>query len=183
MAADTIDCRYITVKFNTILHIMQLIRRYNFDQTWNSWITPISRQLWLSFVSYWRERDREISGMRCIECTLQSTSVSVMFWWLWINLSLNPIAYRAILAKHRFNGLGKDNCKTRRETFKFWNLVSFLLEIWQYVLLFHEECCQLSAMSQLWGTAKIYINKLLTCFNNPESINGISEISYLFILF
>ena len=25
-----------------------------------------------------------------------------------------------------FNGLGKDNCKTRRETFKFWDLVNFI---------------------------------------------------------
>ena len=28
-----------------------------------------------------------------------------------------------------FNGLGKDNCKTRRETFKFWDLVRFILEV------------------------------------------------------
>ena len=30
-----------------------------------------------------------------------------------------------------FNGLGKDNCKTRRETFKFWDLASFILDIWR----------------------------------------------------
>ena len=30
-----------------------------------------------------------------------------------------------------FNGLGKDNCKTRRETFnKFWHLVGLILAIW-----------------------------------------------------
>ena len=28
-----------------------------------------------------------------------------------------------------WNGLGKDNCKTRRETFRFWNLVCFILEV------------------------------------------------------
>ena len=27
-----------------------------------------------------------------------------------------------------FNALGKDNCKTRRETFKFWDLVRIALE-------------------------------------------------------
>ena len=32
-----------------------------------------------------------------------------------------------------FNGLGKNNCKTRWETFKFWNLVRLVLEILRYV--------------------------------------------------
>ena len=30
------------------------------------------------------------------------------------------------------NGLGKDNCKARRGTFKFWNLVCLILEVWRY---------------------------------------------------
>ena len=29
-----------------------------------------------------------------------------------------------------FNGLGKDNCKKRRETFKFGSLVCLILEVW-----------------------------------------------------
>ena len=29
-----------------------------------------------------------------------------------------------------FNGLGKDNGNTRRKTFKFWDLVRLILEIW-----------------------------------------------------
>ena len=32
---------------------------------------------------------------------------------------------------HGFNGLGKDNCKMRQETFKFWDLVWLILEVWQ----------------------------------------------------
>ena len=32
-----------------------------------------------------------------------------------------------------FNGLGKDNCKTWRETFKFWNLVHPISEIWRHI--------------------------------------------------
>ena len=32
----------------------------------------------------------------------------------------------------RFNWLGKDNCKTRRETFQFWDLVRLILEVWLY---------------------------------------------------
>ena len=31
-----------------------------------------------------------------------------------------------------FNGLGKDNCKTRWETFKFWDLVLLILEVWRW---------------------------------------------------
>ena len=34
---------------------------------------------------------------------------------------------------HGFNRLGKDNCKTRGETFKFWDSVWLILEIWWYV--------------------------------------------------
>ena len=30
-----------------------------------------------------------------------------------------------------FNGLGKDNYKMRRETFKFWELVRLILETWR----------------------------------------------------
>ena len=30
-----------------------------------------------------------------------------------------------------FNRLGKDKCKTRRETIKFWDLVQLILEIWR----------------------------------------------------
>ena len=32
------------------------------------------------------------------------------------------------------NGLGKDNCKTRRETLKFLDLVHLTLEVWQYIV-------------------------------------------------
>ena len=42
-----------------------------------------------------------------------------------------------------FNVLGKDNCKTRRETFKFGNLVWLILEIWGYVLLLQVIACHM----------------------------------------
>ena len=32
-----------------------------------------------------------------------------------------------------FNGLGKDNFKTRQQTFKSWDLVPHILEIWRYL--------------------------------------------------
>ena len=34
-----------------------------------------------------------------------------------------------------FNGLGKDNCKTRRKSFKFWYLVRLVSEILRYISL------------------------------------------------
>ena len=34
--------------------------------------------------------------------------------------------------KPGFNGLGTENCKTRRETLNFWNLVRVILEVWRY---------------------------------------------------
>ena len=33
-----------------------------------------------------------------------------------------------------FNGLGKDNCKTRWKTFKFGNLVSLIIKDLQYIV-------------------------------------------------
>ena len=33
--------------------------------------------------------------------------------------------------KPGFNGLGKNNCKTIRETLKFWDLVQLILEVWR----------------------------------------------------
>ena len=39
-----------------------------------------------------------------------------------------------------FNGLGKDNCKTRRETFKFWDLVRLPQEVLRYCALYVNQC-------------------------------------------
>ena len=35
---------------------------------------------------------------------------------------------------HGFSGLGKDNCKTRRETFMFGDWVRLILENWRYIV-------------------------------------------------
>ena len=34
-----------------------------------------------------------------------------------------------------FNGLGKDHCKRRQETFKFWYLVRLILEVFSVVII------------------------------------------------
>ena len=50
-----------------------------------------------------------------------------------------------------FNILRKDNCKPRRETFKFWNLVRLISEILRYnksqdklIFIQHQNCCIIS---------------------------------------
>ena len=40
-----------------------------------------------------------------------------------------------------FNILYQDNSKARGETFKFWNLVRLILEIWWYLLSLYSCCC------------------------------------------
>ena len=37
-----------------------------------------------------------------------------------------------------FNGLGKDNCKTRWETFKLWNSVRLILEILRHIYTYND---------------------------------------------
>ena len=50
----------------------------------------------------------------------------------WSITCLCCFSYNFIVSLTRgFNGLGKDNCKMRQETFKFWDLVCLILEVWQ----------------------------------------------------
>ena len=66
---DTIDSRYIAVKYNTMLYILQRLRRQNFGQTSNSWKTAIPRpngRVMAALRELLRKSDREISGVRCI---------------------------------------------------------------------------------------------------------------------
>ena len=39
-----------------------------------------------------------------------------------------------------FNGLGKDNCKTRWETFQFLDLVQLIFDVWWYICLITYFC-------------------------------------------
>ena len=41
-----------------------------------------------------------------------------------------------------FIGLGKDNCKTRTETFMFWDWVRLILENWRYVMSSYSKTCE-----------------------------------------
>ena len=63
-----------------------------------------------------------------------------------------------------FNGFGKDNCKTRQEKFKFWNLVRLILEIWWYIRLCESWCPGkvMSACSVIrWDYAKCSTSELI----------------------
>ena len=40
-----------------------------------------------------------------------------------------PTTFSLSAQHHGFNGLGKDRCKTRLETFRFWYLVRLILEV------------------------------------------------------
>ena len=62
-----------------------------------------------------------------------------------------------------FNGLGKDNCKTRWETFKLWDLVWLILEIWWYsISTFYAPLCYTDYDAQeLCWIIYIYLHCLL----------------------
>ena len=49
-----------------------------------------------------------------------------------------------------FNGLGKGNCKTRRETFKFWDLVGLISEILRYCGLWLKVYRDVNSSEMAW---------------------------------
>ena len=58
-------------------------------------------------------------------------------------------------------GLGKDNCKTRREVFKFLDLVLLILEVWRYILMFRRRHSARTKRTQiLWRTCVVRPNPL-----------------------
>ena len=51
---------------------------------------------------------------------------------------------------HGFNGSGKDNSKTRWETFMFWDWVCLILENWRYIYSIGYTLDSLNADSDIW---------------------------------
>ena len=82
----------------------------------------------------------------------------------------SPVSYIFILdATPGFNGLGKDNCKTRRETFMFCDLVRLILEVlWHvfqgYVIGVAATIASVSE-KQLW---RIWINEWFLSTRNSK---------------
>ena len=64
-----------------------------------------------------------------------------------------------------FNGLGEGNCKTRRETFKFWDLVHLILQVLQQTALRHPphwlSCCTLHVAKNGW--CKVLLECIYYC--------------------
>ena len=75
-----------------------------------------------------------------------------------------------------FVGLGKGNCKTRQETFKFWDLVRLILEILRYLI------------SRSWHTVDCHTKhgsihedvRIWTLFRNTGPLEGKPPASRLF---
>ena len=71
--------------------------------------------------------------------------------------------------------LHKDNCKMRRETFKFWDLISLILEIWRYVPSNdYRATCSLIVLI-LWCVTML----TQTIYNTYEYINSSSQMQSL----
>ena len=62
-----------------------------------------------------------------------------------------------------FNGLDKDNCKTGWETFKFWDSVHLVLEVWQYVSMKHLVQCPTDIMKLDLSVLTLLILKTKYC--------------------
>ena len=57
-----------------------------------------------------------------------------------------------------FNELDEGNCKPRRESFKFWDLVWLILEVWRYSVLLGFVCYIVSTLWVLVGSLHAFIH-------------------------
>ena len=67
-----------------------------------------------------------------------------------------------------FNGLVKDNCNMRRETFKFWDLVWLILEVWLCV-----------SLPKLFRVASLALGQSYDCPSaNEATLKGMGIITW-----
>ena len=59
-----------------------------------------------------------------------------------------------------FNILHKDNCKLRRETFKFWDLVRLILEILRHVLIINPHVIDVILCSMIKLSMSLFFNRM-----------------------
>ena len=88
-----------------------------------------------------------------------------------------------------FNILHKDNCKTRRETFQFWDLVHFISEIWQYLKCMHQmQACvyswyfPVSENKTLGHSHNCVLIHKVTCKQKNSSPIFVCQITQLFLI-
>ena len=70
-----------------------------------------------------------------------------------------------------FNKLHEDNCKARRQTFKLWDLVRIILEIWRYLL-------SMGHVSHRWGDytlAPYHVVKSLQLHHNDVMMSAMAS--------
>ena len=68
--------------------------------------------------------------------------------WLYLLNIVKPLIYIAHISRRcsnyifildltpGFNGLSKDNCKTKRKKIQFWDMVGLILEVWWYMFAY-----------------------------------------------
>ena len=63
--------------------------------------------------------------------------------------------------------MGKDNCQTRRETIRFWDVVLLILEVWRYVNIYvcmYQRCDAWKTQLAEYPMNYIYTGHALPCF-------------------
>ena len=111
---------------------------------WNDLPVPSICSKWLIyglvFSSNFLFHHHYIFRKKCVQYYRQTSDVSCTS--VGIPLLITPmywsIAYRSCSTTSSFptpgfNRLGKDNCKSRRETSTFWNLIRRISEVWRYL--------------------------------------------------
>ena len=112
---------------------------------WNGNMDPISQELWPikilisnNFMQIWSSDEVHMCYHLLSNCnnSLQVKLFTLFFDWITI-ITLNYIFILDLTPG--FNGLSKDNCKTRQEKFKFWGLVRLVLEVFTVCMLAYPE--------------------------------------------
>ena len=65
-----------------------------------------------------------------------------------------------------FNGLSKDNCKTRREKFKFRDLVRLILELLRYTTVCVPVAVSCFKLNYYWTCSRVNVGISDTCHDN-----------------
>ena len=82
----------------------------------------------------WGDESEAVAPIIWLYQIVGAQKEEVFFPELLITLRSHAIWWRHLVdLTPGFNGLGKDNCKTRQETFLGWDLLQLILEVWPYV--------------------------------------------------
>ena len=82
-----------------------------------------------------------------------------------------------------FNGLHKDNCKMRRETIKFWELMRLILEIWRYIISFTSAMLKIRQFAVLKTCEKYCLPQWIWKFPGSFAIHWVRQYLVNIVLF